>query len=75
MIFTLRKEELSFVERAPVVVVEEVVVDAAPEQVWPALAEASAWVEWFDSVMALRYTSPEPHGMGSTRSVHVGGPR
>ncbi|MFN0026964.1 MAG: SRPBCC family protein [Acidimicrobiales bacterium] len=71
--FTLRKEELSFVERAPMVAQEAVVVDAAASRVWPAFAEASAWTEWFASVRTVRYTSPEPHGMGSTRFVHVGG--
>ena len=67
----LRREDLSFVDRAPVVVRAETVVPASPEAVWPAFADARAWTEWFAGMKDAHYTSPEPHGVGSTRTVHV----
>jgi uncharacterized protein YndB with AHSA1/START domain len=69
----LRSEDLSFVERAPVVVRAEVTVPAAPAEVWPALADAPAWVQWFAGMEDARWTSPPPYGVGSTRSVRVMG--
>ena len=38
---------------------------------WPAFADATAWTEWFAGMKDAHYTSPEPHGVGSTRSVRV----
>ena len=69
--FRLRSEDLSFVDRAPVVVRAETTVAASPAAVWPALADASAWVEWFAGMGDAHYTSPAPYGVGSTRSVRV----
>ena len=71
----LREEDLSFVERAPVVVRAEVTVPASPEAVWPAFAEAAAWLEWFSGMKEARYTSARPYGVGSTRTVVVMGLR
>ena len=67
----LRPEDLSFAERAPIVVRAETRVAASPEQVWPAFADAAAWTQWFAGMKDAHYTSPAPHGVGSTRSVHV----
>jgi len=67
----LRSEDLSFVERAPVVVRAETSVPAAPAEVWPALADAPAWVDWFSGMKDARYTSAAPYGVGSTRTVRV----
>lgn len=71
MAHALRKEDLSFADRAPIRITEATVVDAPPDRVWPALADAAAWTEWFAGMKEARYTSPEPHGVGSTRFVHV----
>jgi hypothetical protein len=75
MAFRLRSEDLSFVERAPVVVHAEASVPARPAALWPALADAPAWVDWFAGAKAAHYTSPAPYGVGSTRSVQVLGLR
>lgn len=71
MTHTVRREDPSFVDRAPILVTEEVTIDAPPAAVWPALADAEAWTEWFTGMREARYTSPEPHGVGSTRQVAV----
>lgn len=71
MAYRLRAEDVSFVDRAPVVVRAETSVAASPAAVWPAFADASAWPGWFAGMKDAHYTSPEPHGVGSTRYVHV----
>jgi uncharacterized protein YndB with AHSA1/START domain len=71
MPYRLRSEDLSFVERAPIVVRAETSVPASPEAVWPAFADASAWPRWFTGMKDAHYTSPAPHGVGSTRRVRV----
>ena len=71
MAYPLQPEDLSFVDRAPVVLQAETIVDASPAAVWPAFADAAAWPEWFAGVHEVRFTSPAPHGVGSTRFVHV----
>ena len=71
MPFRLRSEDVSFVDRTPVVVRAETAVAASPAAVWPALADASAWTEWFTGMKAAHYTSPAPYGVGSTRRVRV----
>ena len=71
MAYELRSETLSFLDRAPVVIRAEVHVPASPEAVWPAFADASAWPKWFRGMKDAHYTSPAPHGVGSTRSVSV----
>lgn len=72
MAFTLRAEDLSFVERAPIVLCEEATLDAPADLVWPALAEATVWTEWFPGMKEARFTSGAPYGVGSTRVVQVG---
>jgi len=73
MRFPLRSEDLAFAERAPVVVRAEVSVPASPAAVWPAFADAAAWLGWFTGMQDAHYTSPAPYGVGSTRSVRVMG--
>ena len=68
---TLRREDLTFVDRAPLLIEQHVDLSTSPDRVWPALAEADAWTEWFAGMKVCRYTSPEPHGVGSTRAVRV----
>lgn len=69
----LRHEDLSFVDRAPVLARASTVVSASPDRVWPAFAEASAWPQWFKRVKSVTYTSPAPYGVGSTRTVNAAG--
>jgi hypothetical protein len=72
MAHRLSEVGVDFVDRAPVVVREELVLEGVtPEAVWPALADATAWVEWFDAMSEAGYTSSEPPGVGATRRVRV----
>ncbi len=71
MAFSLRAEGLDFADWAPVVIEESMTIGAPPEVVWAAIATASAWEQWFHGMKSCRYTSPEPIGAGSKRSVQV----
>jgi uncharacterized protein YndB with AHSA1/START domain len=73
MAFALREETIDFVDRAPLVVRAEVTIPAPPERVWPALADAAVWPQWFKGLTVAHYTSPPPHGFGTRRHVEVGG--
>jgi polyketide cyclase/dehydrase/lipid transport protein len=75
MWFTMRREDLGFVGRAPVVHVADTVVRARRDAVFAALADASGWPRWFPNVRAAAYTSPSPHGVGTIREADVGGTR
>jgi carbon monoxide dehydrogenase subunit G len=73
MWFTLRKEDLEFIERAPVVHVVEAVATAPRAAVFAALADAESWPRWFPGVRTAGYTSPPPHGVGTIRESIVSG--
>lgn len=40
--------------------------------VWAALLDANAWTEWL-TITDVTWTSPQPYGVGTTRTVEVGG--
>ena len=69
----IRRESLDFVDRAPLRNHARVVVDAAAADVWPAIADAPRWAEWFDGVTEACWTSESRHGVGATRRVRVSG--
>ncbi len=75
MWFEMRREDLGFVERAPVVHVAEASVRLERRAVFDALADAPAWPRWFPNVRAARYTTPPPYGVGTIREADVGGTR
>lgn len=43
-----------------------------PEVVWAALLDGKAWTEWLP-LTKVTWTSPEPFGPGTTRTVEAGG--
>jgi hypothetical protein len=72
MAHSLSEVGVDFVDRAPLVVREELVLEGVtPDVVWPALADATAWVEWFDGMTEAHYTSVGPPGAGATRRIRV----
>ncbi len=42
-----------------------------PQMVWKALLDPVAWTEWL-SITKVTWTSPEPFGVGTTRTVEIG---
>ena len=75
MWFAMRREDLGFVDRAPVVHVAEADVAAARPRVFDALVDPAGWRHWFPSVRAASYEGPPPHGVGTIRVANVGGTR
>jgi len=67
----VRPEGLDFVERAPIQIRAETTIAAPVATVWAGVADTPSWVEWFDGMKEARTTSPDPVGVGSTRSVVV----
>ena len=71
MAFRLRAEGLDYADEAPVVIEETLDVAASPQHVWAAIADTAAWEQWFAGMKSCRYTSAEPIGSGSKRTVQV----
>ena len=73
--FELRKEDLSFLERAPVAFACEAEVEAPCAAVFAAFVDPTTWSSWFPGVREASYPSGPPHGVGTVRVAHVGGTR
>jgi carbon monoxide dehydrogenase subunit G len=63
----------AWVDSAPVRLVNAVDIDATPEQIWTALEDASAWPRWASVITRVEWTSPQPFGLGTTRTVTMRG--
>ena len=73
--FELRREDLFFLDRAPVTFTCEADVGAPRPAIFAALADPSTWSAWFPGVRRAWYPSPAPHGVGTVREARVGGTR
>jgi hypothetical protein len=73
MWFVMRKEDLSFAQRAPVVHLSEAVVPQPRALVFAAFAEPRSWKHWFPNVRDASYSGAAPYGVGTIREAHVGG--
>lgn len=71
----MRKEDLTFLERAPVRHVFSAVVAAPRAAVFAAIADPEGWHAWFPGVRRARYASPPPYGVGTIREANVSGTR
>jgi Polyketide cyclase / dehydrase and lipid transport len=40
-----------------------------PEQLFEVFADAESWPRWVKAIAKVTWTSPEPHGVGTTRTV------
>src|SRR5262245_20024205 len=73
MWFEMRRENLKFVEHAPVVRATAAEVAAPRARVFQALVDTPGWTRWFPNVRSAEYTSPPPHGKGSIRLSDTAG--
>src|SRR5690348_8575982 len=71
MTFTCRPVELDFIEGAPWRFENEVKLDAPPEGVFDIFADGESWPRWFNGIYRVDWTSPEPKGVGTTRTVRL----
>lgn len=63
----------SYLATAPIRLSNSVDLEVTPEQLFEVLAEAESWPQWATVITKVTWTSPEPHGVGTTRVVDMRG--
>ncbi|HEX5142292.1 MAG TPA: SRPBCC family protein [Mycobacterium sp.] len=64
---------LDFIESAPFRFVSTVELAITPEQLVEVLADETSWPHWASVITNVTWTSPEPRGVGTTRTVQMRG--
>jgi len=64
---------LDFIDTAPFRFVSTVDLTITPEQVFEVLDDAESWPHWAMAITKVTWTSPQPHGVGTTRLVNMRG--
>jgi len=64
---------LDFIDTAPYRFVSTVDLAITPEQLWEVLDDAESWPHWATVITKVTWTSPQPHGVGTTRVVNMRG--
>jgi carbon monoxide dehydrogenase subunit G len=64
---------LHFIATAPFRFVSVVDLAITPEQLFEVLADAESWPHWATAITKVTWTSPEPRGVGTTRTVNMRG--
>lgn len=72
---SLQPVDASYIATAPRTVVVEQTVAAPPARVWEVVIGNPGWVQWYPTMSSSVTTSDSPTGVGSTRTVKVGGLR
>ena len=70
-----RPERPDFVDRAPLRIAVDEILNATPEEVFDTLGDAPSWMQWFPNMRHASWITPPPHDVGSQRRVDVGGLR
>jgi hypothetical protein len=71
MHFDCRPVDASFFETAPMRFENAVELNATPAKAFAILADGPSWPEWFRAMHKVVMTSPEPYGVGTTRTVSL----
>jgi carbon monoxide dehydrogenase subunit G len=64
---------LDFIDHAPFRFVSTVDLTITPEQAFEVLDDAESWPQWATAITKVTWTSPQPHGIGTTRTVDMRG--
>ncbi len=72
MPFKCKKADLSFLDSASEKVISVVEIPATPEEIFKLFENGPAWTEWFKGITQVEWTSPQPFGVGTTRTVSLG---
>jgi carbon monoxide dehydrogenase subunit G len=67
------KVGLDFIDSAPLRFSNSVELAVTPDQLWEVLADAEAWPRWASVITNVTWSTPEPHGVGTTRTVDMRG--
>jgi carbon monoxide dehydrogenase subunit G len=65
--------DLDFIDSAPHRFVSKVDLSITPEQLFEVLADETSWPHWASAITNVSWTSPEPRGVGTTRTVDMHG--
>ncbi len=75
--FPCERVDLSFIDpdsgKAPFLFCNSVDLAITPEQLFEVLADAESWPRWASVITKATWTSPEPRGVGTTRTVDMRG--
>ncbi|CAN5494512.1 SRPBCC family protein [soil metagenome] len=66
-------QEIEFADTAPLRAEGSAMIAASPAEIWAVLLDYEAWPTWFAGVRSCRATSDPATGVGSTRTVSIGG--
>jgi carbon monoxide dehydrogenase subunit G len=68
-----QKVDLAWLDRAQSRFSNDVDIALSPDELFGVLARADTWPRWAKVITHVEYTSPEPHGVGTTRVVTMRG--
>jgi carbon monoxide dehydrogenase subunit G len=71
--YPCERVELGFIDSAPFRFVSTVDLAITSEQLFEVLADAESWPHWATVITKVVWTSPEPRGIGTTRTVSMRG--
>src|SRR4051794_23537239 len=71
MWFAVEAQPLRYTQTSPRVLENVVTIDATPERVFEVFATAENQRDWFQDFVACRWTTSEPHGVGSEREIEL----
>ena len=71
--YQCERVELDFIENAPFRFVSTVELAITPEQLFEVLSDETSWPHWATVITNVEWTSPEPRGVGTTRTVTMRG--
>lgn len=71
--YPCERVDLTFVDDAPFRFVSTVDLAITPEQLFEVLGDAESWPHWATVITKVTWTSPEPRGVGTTRTVDMRG--
>lgn len=71
--YECERVDLDFIDNAPVRFVSTVDLAITPAQLFDVLADETSWPHWATVITDVEWTSPEPRGIGTTRTVSMRG--
>ena len=71
--YQCERVELDFIDRAPFRFVSTVDLAITGEQLFEVLSDETSWPHWATVITNVEWTSPEPRGVGTTRTVTMRG--
>jgi uncharacterized protein YndB with AHSA1/START domain len=69
VLFRCRSVGLDFAASAPWRFENVVELDASPDEVFALFADGASWPRWFPGIRRVDWTTPDPKGVGTTRTV------